>query len=159
LFAPGLPQQFAFTPLTEQPLGSEWQVSPAGQLSQQMPFESTSWQWQTSPSGTHVPDVQADPLGFEQVPSFRVASKIWHVTSPSPGSTHIVAGAPPQQSEFCEHRSPWMRQPPAGWQMVESLVPYFPQYVLQHLLTVVELVAVHPVQVTPSTRQVPPGMA
>ncbi len=63
LLAPGLPQQLALTPLTEQPLGIGLQVSPPGQLSQQIPFESTSWQWQTSPSGMQVPEVQLDPCG------------------------------------------------------------------------------------------------
>jgi hypothetical protein len=72
LFAPGFPQQLALTPLTEQPLGSGLHVSPIGQLSQQMPFESTSWQWHTSPSGMQVPEVQVDPLGAPHVPSLRV---------------------------------------------------------------------------------------
>jgi hypothetical protein len=63
LLAPGLLQQSALTPLTEQPLGSDLHVSPDGQLSQQMPFESTSWQWQTSPSGTHVPLLRLLQLG------------------------------------------------------------------------------------------------
>jgi hypothetical protein len=98
LLAPGLPQQFAFTPLTEHPLGSDLHVSPAGQESQQMPFESTSPQWQTSPSGMHVPDVQFDPCGGWQVPRPRVLSKMAHFTSPSPGSVHMPE-LPPQQSE------------------------------------------------------------
>jgi hypothetical protein len=126
LLAPGLPQQFALTPLTEHPLGSDLQVWPAGQLSQQMPFESTSPQWQTSPSGMQVPEVQLDACGFWHVPSPRVLSKMRHLTSPSPGSVHIPV-LPPQQSESWRHRSPWMRQPPAGWQTVEPLVPNAPQ--------------------------------
>lgn len=130
LFAPVTPQQFAATPLTEQPLGSGVQVSPEGQLSQQMPFESTSWQWQTSPSGMHVPESHSEVLGAPQVPSLRVVSKMLHFTAPSPGNMHIaieVIVEPPQQSLSFEQRSPWMRQPPAGWQTVEDVVPYAPQ--------------------------------
>jgi hypothetical protein len=127
LFAPVVPQQLALTPLTEQPLGNGLHVSPAGQLSQQMPLESTSWQWQTSPSGMQVPCVQLDPCGAWHVPRPRFESKIMHLTSPSPGSVHIEAEAPPQQSASWRHRSPWMRQPPAGWQTVEPVLPYSPQ--------------------------------
>jgi hypothetical protein len=47
-----------------------------------------------------------------------------HFTSPSPGRTHIEAELPPQQSLSVVQRSPWMRQPPAGWQIVELVVPY-----------------------------------
>ena len=98
LFAPVTPQQSALTPLTEHMLGRGLQVSPCGQLSQQIPLESTSWQWQTSPSGMQVPCVQLDTMGGWQVPSPRAVSKIWHLTSPSPGSVHILSELPPQQS-------------------------------------------------------------
>jgi hypothetical protein len=118
LFAPGLVQQSALTPETEQPLGIGLHVSPIGQLSQQMPFESMSWQWQTSPSGIHVPPpvatLQLPPFGGEQTPSPRAVSKIVHFTSPSPGSGHMFPVLPPQQSESWWQRSPWIRQPPAG---------------------------------------------
>ena len=71
LFAPVTPQQLALTELTEQPLGSGLHVSPAGQLSQHMPFESNSWQWQTSPSGMQVDGPQPGPAphidGFAQL--------------------------------------------------------------------------------------------
>ena len=127
LLAPVTPQQSALTPLTEHMLGSGLQVSPLGQLSQQKPLESTSWQWQTSPSGMQVPDVQLDTIGAWQVPRPRAVSKIWHLTSPSPGRVHILSELPPQQSPSWRHRSPWMRQPPAGWQTFEPLLPYAPQ--------------------------------
>jgi hypothetical protein len=52
-----------------------------------------------------------------------------------------------------------MRQPPAGWQTLEPVLPYDPQNVLQHLLTVVMFVELQAVQVVPSTSQVLPGIA
>jgi hypothetical protein len=139
LFAPVMPQQSALTEFTEQPLGSGLHVSPDGQLSQQMPFESNSWQWQTSPSGMQVlllqpgwPAVQVDvlgqlvPLGALHVPRWRVVSKILQTTSPEPSSVQ-ASGSPPQQSEFLLQRSPRTRQPPAGWQIVAVVLPNTPQ--------------------------------
>ena len=91
-----MPQQSALTEFTEQPLGSGLHVSPAGQLSQQMPFESNSWQWQTSPSGMQLLLLQPGavvqtaglgqlvPLGALQVPRWRVVSKMLQTTSPEP---------------------------------------------------------------------------
>ena len=140
LLAPVTPQQSALTEFTEQPLGSGLQVSPCGQLSQQMPFESNSWQWQTSPSGMQAlllqpgwPAIvhtagfgQLVPLGAPQVPRWRVASKMLQTTSPEPSSVQ-ASGSPPQQSEFLVQSSPRTRQPPAGWQMVALVLPNTPQ--------------------------------
>jgi hypothetical protein len=70
--------------------------------------------------------LQLWPCGLVQTPRPRAVSKIWHVTSPSPGRGHELGTPtvlPPQQSESLRHVSPWMRQPPAGWQTFEVVVP------------------------------------
>jgi hypothetical protein len=93
-----------------------------------------SWQWQTSPSGMQEEVVdcglQLFPWGLAQTPRPRALSKIWQLTSPSPGSGHEFGAPtvlPPQQSESLRQVSPWMRQPPAGWQTVELVLPNKPQ--------------------------------
>jgi hypothetical protein len=58
-----------------------------------------------------------------------VGSAGTHVTLPAPGKSMHALGlvSPPQQSASVLQMSPWIRQPPAGWQMVEPVVPNWPQ--------------------------------
>jgi hypothetical protein len=89
------------------------------------------------------PAGQFDGVGVEQAPICGNPERATHLTSPAPGTESMNVVSPPQQSASCVHRSPWTRQPDAGWQILLFDCPKGAHSELQQL--------VQPWQTVPST--------